>query len=96
MHSVTDTERRPLAGRGPRDITTHRQPRPDDPDLTQMDRRLVALEALGDTRSRAWAVALLRRRWQHLDRDKNTRLGGWYGDASNLEYDIRVEEARNV
>lgn len=92
MHSVTDTERRPLAGRGPRDITTHRQPRPDDPDLTQMDRRLVALEALGDTRSRAWAVALLRRRWQHLDRDKATRIAGWYTDAANLQMAIEREE----
>jgi hypothetical protein len=57
-----------------------------------LDRRLTALEALGDTRSRAWAVALLRRRWNHLDRDKNTRLGGWYADASNLELAIRREE----
>jgi hypothetical protein len=56
----------------------------------------MTLEALGDTRSRAWAVALLRRRWNHLDRDKATRIAGWYGNASNLEFDIRVEEANNA
>ena len=92
MHSVTDTERRPFAGRAPRITDTHRQPRPADPDLVQMDRRLTALEALGDTRSRAWAVALLRRRWQHLDRDKATRLAGWHTDAANLGKAIEREE----
>jgi hypothetical protein len=61
--------------------------------LVQLDRRITALEAHGDTRSRAWAVALLRRRWQHLDRDKATRLAGWYGDAASLEHAIAREEA---
>jgi len=90
---VTDTERRTNAGAGLRVTSQRRQPRPADPDLQQLDRRLTALEALGDTRSRAWAVALLRRSWQHLDRDKAQRIAGWYSDAASLEHAIRVEEA---
>jgi hypothetical protein len=93
MSILPDTARRWGHDQGPRDITTHRQPRPADPDLVQLDRRIVALEALGDTRSRAWAVALLRRRWQHLDRDKESRLAGWFTDAASLALRITQEEA---
>ena len=75
-----------------RQTSVRRQPRPADPDLAQLDRRLTALEALGDARDHRWAVALLRRRWQHLERDKETRLAGWYGDAASLTIAIDREE----
>jgi len=70
----------------------HRQPRPADPDLANLDRRIAFLESHGDTRSRAWAVALLRRRWQHLERDKESRPAGWYTDGANLALAIEREE----
>lgn len=75
-----------------RDTTVHKQRRAADPDLAQLDRRLTALESLGDARGHAWSVALLRRRWQHLDRDKATRLAGWYGDTASLALAIEREE----
>lgn len=96
MHTtIPQGERRPLAERGPAVTTRHRQARQGDPDLVQLDRRIRALEDLGDTRDRRFAVGLLRRSWDHLDRDKVTRLSSWLNDARNLKWAVECEEAHH-
>ena len=79
-----------------RETSTRRQPRQPDANLMQLGRRITALESRGRMEpARACAVVLLRRSWNHLDRDKATRLAGWYTDAANLESAISREEAGN-
>ena len=97
MIPQTDTGRRTNRGAGVHLTTAHRQPRPADPNLVQLDRRITALESRGRMEpARACAVVLLRRSWNHLDRDKATRLAGWHTDAANLERAIERAEATNV
>lgn len=72
-----------------RQTSVRRQPRPADPDLAGMDRRIAALE-----REDCQTATQLRLRWQHLDRDKASRLAGWYGDASALA--LAIERAEGM
>jgi hypothetical protein len=87
---IPQTTRRP--GAGPNITTIRRQPRPADPDLVNLDQRLEALEALGDTRSHRWAVALLRRRHGWLVRDQGAGGSTWATDAANLRLAVEREE----
>ena len=92
MTSIPQTERR--VGAGVHLTTAHRQPRPADPNLTQLDRRITALESRGRMQpAPQHYAALLRRSWNHLDRDKATRLAGWHTDAANLDRAIERAEA---
>lgn len=85
-----------MISESPRVTTARRQPRPADPSLTQLDRRLTALEDLGDTRGRRFEVARLRQRHGHVVRDQAQRTAGWLTELRNLELAIEREERYRV
>ena len=97
MHSVTDTERRRIAEPGPRLTSVRRQPRPADPDLEHMDRRIGALADRGrvDPAQRC-RVVLLGRKLGWLVRDREAGGAQWITDARNLLLAIEREEATNA
>lgn len=91
--SIAYEPRRPQVPERLRVTTTRRQPRRPIPDLADMDDRITALEAQGDTRGRAQQVARLRLRWRHLERDRAmSHTATWLTEARNLALGIESEE----
>ena len=82
-----------IAESTPRDTTRHRQPRPADPNLVQLDRRITWLEQRGSSDPpAACRVVRLRQKFGWLVRDQAQKTAQWYTDGANLALAIEREE----
>jgi hypothetical protein len=81
----------------PRQTTVRRQPRPADPDLARLDRRILSLEGRGrGDPAAACRVVRLRTRYGHLLRDRAAGGAQWLSEARNLELAVGQEEGNHA